>query len=43
MPRLWPDGLRWQAVNEETLFAAKIPEESDRAALIKALDRYLEK
>jgi len=43
LPRVWPDGLRWQAVSEDTLFAAKIPQEPDRAKLIESLDRYLEK
>jgi len=41
IPRVWPDGLRWQAVSEDTLFAAKIPQEPDRSKLIESLDRYL--
>jgi len=43
IPRLWPDGLRWMAVNEETLLRAKIPEESDRAKLVQSLDRLLDR
>jgi hypothetical protein len=42
IPRVWPDGLRWQAVSEDTLFSAKIPQEPDRSKLIESLDRYLD-
>jgi hypothetical protein len=42
VPRLWPEGLRWMAVNEETLLRAPLPEEPDRESLRAALDRYLE-
>jgi len=42
VPRLWPDGLRWAAIHEATLFRAPIPEEPDRERLIAALDRHLE-
>jgi len=42
VPRVWPDGLRWHAVDDETLFRAPIPEEPTREALRKALDAFLD-
>jgi hypothetical protein len=40
--RVWPEGLSWEAIDEETLFRAKLPPQPDRQSLIAALDRYLE-
>ncbi len=42
IPRLWPDGLRWLAVDDETLFRAPIPEELTREALVSALNAFLD-
>jgi len=40
--RAWPDGIRWDAFNEETWFRAPIRSAPDEASLVKALDEHLE-
>ena len=42
LPRVWPDGLRWAAINQETLLCAPVGETPDRASLASALDQFLD-
>ena len=41
--RNWPHGLRWDALDETTLFRAPIPQAEDEESLKKALDEHIEK
>jgi hypothetical protein len=39
--RNWPQGLRWDAFNEETLVRAPLPQAMDEETLKKAIDEHL--
>ena len=40
--RTWPQGLRWEAFDEETWFRAPLPPALDKEGLIRALDEFLD-
>jgi hypothetical protein len=42
VPRNWPDGLRWDAFDELTLFRAPLPRAADEESLVRSLDEYLD-
>jgi hypothetical protein len=42
VPRVWPDGLSWDAFHEETWFRAPLPRQPDVESLKRALDSIVE-
>ena len=42
IPRLWPDGMSWEAFHEETWFRASLPRQASEQALREALDELLD-